>query len=859
MGAVTKQAVYRAALLVSAVAAVTTCSDSPFEPVAVSAQFDLRGFVAAVQSTPIPADELFVELRRVSDSSVAFADTLNPGAVSSGDSLVVNATVDLMSNPEQFFLYAELRGNGVVWFSASGTVTASADSVNSPPPIVPDYVGPGAAATSVVITPIDTMVAGGDSVLVTGTVFEGQTAVSGAPVSFASGDTALVRQPTQVGMNQAWVSTPSNMSGQVTITATAPVTGGSISDSTTIGFYAPAAQLVKVSGDAQQLLPNAVAPQPLVVQVQDASGAPFPMGFPVVFAMASGPTGTSLSADTVISDAQGTAQVTLTAGSTTGTIQVTATAQGLTGSPITFTADVTGPSGPANVAVNSGNNQSVTVGTVLPVNPSVIVTDAGGNALQGVSVTFAVTAGLGSITGATQTTDAGGIATVGGWTLGTVAGANTMTATVTGLTPATFTATGLPDAPVTLVKVSGDAQTVDGGMPLPAPLVVEVQDQFANPVPSVTVAWATSFGSVTPTSSVTDAQGRTQTSWTLGTGSVNQTATATVAGITPVVFSATATFPTPTILLSLAGTNRVPAGGTGTIDVQLSSPAGAGGVSVTVSSDNTGILTVQGGASATVSIAQGASTGQVSVDGVSQGTVTVRGNATGFTEGTVDVTVSVQVLSMPATLNVPFGGTASLPVQISTPAPAGGVDVTLISTNPTAVSVLTPTVNIAAGLQTANATVSGEFPGTATVTGTTANFGSAQTTVSTTANLNITRASVTLNASFSSDITIQLESGGSPIPAPAGGISVTLTSADPGCVAATSPVVIPAGLVNTTATLSFGGVTTPTCAAVVTATSPNIAADSVTATVSPAPPINLTGTTVGAGLQRSWFGSLGAS
>ena len=50
---------------------------------------------------------------------------------------------------------------------------------------------------------------------------------------------------------------------------------------------------------------------------------------------------------------------------------------------------------------------------------------------------------------------------------------------------------------------------------------------------------------------------------------------------------------------------------------------------------------------------------------------------------------------MPGTVNVPFGQTTSIPLTISTPAPAGGVDVTLISSNPAAVGVLTPTVTIA--------------------------------------------------------------------------------------------------------------------------------------------------------------------
>jgi len=55
------------------------------------------------------------------------------------------------------------------------------------------------------------------------------------------------------------------------------------------------------------------------------------------------------------------------------------------------------------------------------------VTDQNGHPVAGVTVTFSVTAGRGTVTGATQVTDANGIATVGSWTLGT-AGVNELQA-----------------------------------------------------------------------------------------------------------------------------------------------------------------------------------------------------------------------------------------------------------------------------------------------------------------------------------------------------------------------------------------------------------------------------------------------
>ncbi len=119
------------------------------------------------------------------------------------------------------------------------------------------------------------------------------------------------------------------------------------------------------------------------------------------------------------------------------------------------------------IAVNAGNNQTATVGTVVATAPSVIVHDASNNPVAGVVITFAVASGGGSVTGASQTTGANGIATVGSWTLGTTAGPNTLTATATGSgiagNPVTFSATGTT-GPATQIAVSaGNNQSAATG------------------------------------------------------------------------------------------------------------------------------------------------------------------------------------------------------------------------------------------------------------------------------------------------------------------------------------------------------------------------------------------------------------
>ena len=127
----------------------------------------------------------------------------------------------------------------------------------------------------------------------------------------------------------------------------------------------------------------------------------------------------------------------------------------------------TGPGNGAatTIALSVGNTQTAIAGAATAVAPAVIVTNAGGTGVAGVSVTFTVASGGGSVTSGTQTTNASGIATVGSWTLGTTAGANTMTVTSTGLTgsPVTFSATGIAGPAAAVAVNAGNTQTAVAG------------------------------------------------------------------------------------------------------------------------------------------------------------------------------------------------------------------------------------------------------------------------------------------------------------------------------------------------------------------------------------------------------------
>lgn len=106
------------------------------------------------------------------------------------------------------------------------------------------------------------------------------------------------------------------------------------------------------------------------------------------------------------------------------------------------------------IAVNAGNAQTATAGTAVVVAPSVKVTDTNSSGVAGITVTFAVTSGGGSVVGGNATTGADGIATVTSWTLGAVAGVNTLTAAVPDLagSPVTFSATAIASGSVETVR-----------------------------------------------------------------------------------------------------------------------------------------------------------------------------------------------------------------------------------------------------------------------------------------------------------------------------------------------------------------------------------------------------------------------
>jgi hypothetical protein len=220
---------------------------------------------------------------------------------------------------------------------------------------------------------------------------------------------------------------------------------------------------------------------------------------------------------------------------------------------------------PTQIAAQAGLGQSATVGNPVAVPPSVIVRDAANSPVPGVSVTFAVGSGGGSVTLPDATTDSSGVATVGSWTLGTTAGVNTLTATSAGLagSPVTFSASGTAGAATQLAKNAGDTQSATVGTAVSTPPSVIVKDTNGNPVANIAVVFevASGSGSVSGGTTTTGTNGIASAGgWTLGPTAGANTLTATVTGLSAVTFTATGlsatSMPTITSIEPATGINN---------------------------------------------------------------------------------------------------------------------------------------------------------------------------------------------------------------------------------------------------------------------------------------------------------------
>jgi adhesin/invasin len=196
---------------------------------------------------------------------------------------------------------------------------------------------------------------------------------------------------------------------------------------------------------------------------------------------------------------------------------------------------------PTTMTAVSGSGQSGTVATAISAPMVVHVADQFGTAMSGVQVSFGTTGG--AVVGKTLVnTDASGNATTT-VTLGTTIGTDTVTAFVVSLPDGVdFTLTANPGPAVAMVIVGGNNQISRAGSLLINALLVEIEDQYMNPVPGATVDWTATGGTLTPALPLTSGlNGILSTAFTVPSTPLTVTVTGTLHGTSlTAVFTETA-------------------------------------------------------------------------------------------------------------------------------------------------------------------------------------------------------------------------------------------------------------------------------------------------------------------------------
>ncbi|MCC6242791.1 MAG: hypothetical protein IT353_08115 [Gemmatimonadaceae bacterium] len=216
--------------------------------------------------------------------------------------------------------------------------------------------------------------------------------------------------------------------------------------------------------------------------------------------------------------------------------------------PTTFT-----PSGSAATQITAS------VATEVPVAPQVQILDAKGRGIAKVRVRWRVGTNSGGVGNDSTVTDASGVARSGGWTLGTVAGTQTLTAVADGVSPVTFTANVAPGPAAGFVRLSPTTQQATVNTAVAQAPSVRAEDLFGNVVPglAVTFSVATGGGTMDGATQTTNQDGvATAGAWRLGTGVGQQLARVTAPNVPQASFSATAIAGPAAALVKIVGDNQ---------------------------------------------------------------------------------------------------------------------------------------------------------------------------------------------------------------------------------------------------------------------------------------------------------------
>src|SRR5258705_5996369 len=192
---------YRAAGLLALAVAAITCTDAPTGPGAHRAGFTGAQLAMAPDFSPTAArafgalEAMGISVTQVrirlttTDGTLARDTTIQFGAT---DTLHVQIAIEIQATEQTFSALIELLdASGLVLFSRAQLVTARALTLPAapPPPITLEYVGPGATARAIAVTPTDIPVqAGGGAVLPAVGTHAAGSPVPHPPPAGAAGD-----------------------------------------------------------------------------------------------------------------------------------------------------------------------------------------------------------------------------------------------------------------------------------------------------------------------------------------------------------------------------------------------------------------------------------------------------------------------------------------------------------------------------------------------------------------------------------------------------------------------------------------------------------------------------------------------
>lgn len=321
----------------------------------------------------------------------------------------------------------------------------------------------------------------------------GGNLLSGVTVTFAppaSGATAVLSSGTAV----------TNALGVASVTASANGTAGNYGVTASVGAISAtfvlfnttpqAGTLTATGGTPQSTLIGTAFTTPLQATLRDTVGNPL-SGVTLNFTAPSGGATAVLSSASAVTNGAGVASITATAGNTLGTYLVTVSTGGVgtDGALVAFFTLTNSPGAPARVRPTGGTPQTALTGAAFAAALQATVTDAGGNLLSGITVTFTAPAAGASaaLSSSSAVTNALGVASVTA-TANTIAGSYTVLATVGGIS-GSFSLSNAASAPTSLRASGGTPQSAAVGAPFALPLEASVKDVAGNPIQGVVLTF----------------------------------------------------------------------------------------------------------------------------------------------------------------------------------------------------------------------------------------------------------------------------------------------------------------------------------------------------------------------------------